>query len=108
MQTKPKILTQLKIIETLYHQGNINQTIEQTLDKIISQELAIAQQKKAELESDLKQFEAQYQIISPEFYQRFHRGELGDDVDFVEWNAFYEMLNSLQKHIELLQSQDNS
>jgi hypothetical protein len=108
MQTKPKILTQLKIIETLYHQGNINQTIEQTLDKIISQELAIAQQKKAELESDIKQFETQYQLTSPEFYQRFHKEELGDDIDFVEWNAFYEMLKSLQKQIELLQSQNNS
>jgi hypothetical protein len=107
MPAQPKILNKLKIIEALYYQGNINQTIEQTLDKIISQELATAQQKQAELEVDLKQFEKQYQMLSPEFYQRFHQGELGDDVDFVEWNAFYEMWKSLQKQIDLLQSPDS-
>jgi hypothetical protein len=107
MQTKSKLLTKLKIIETLYHQGNGNQAIEQTLDKIISQELDIAQQKKAELERDLKQFEQQYQMRSSEFYQSFHQGKLGDDIDFVEWNACYEMSNSLAKQIEILQSKDN-
>ena len=102
-----KITAQLKILETLYRQGEGNETIEKTLDKIIRQELAIAQQKNSELETDLQQFEQQYQISSAEFYQRFHAGELGDDTDFVEWNAFYEMWQALQEQIKLLQSTDN-
>jgi hypothetical protein len=107
MQTQPRILNKLKIIETLCQQSNNNQSIEQTLDKIISQELATAQHKKLELDIDIKQFEDQYQMPSSEFHQKFHTGELGDDVDFVEWNAFYQMSNSLQKQIDLLQSETN-
>ena len=38
MPTKSKILTQLKILETLYNRGEVNETIEKTLDKIIRQE----------------------------------------------------------------------
>jgi hypothetical protein len=102
-----KITAQLKILETLYRRGEGNETIENTLDKIIRQELAIAQQKNSELETDLQQFEQQYQISSAEFYQRFHAGELGDDTDFVEWNAFYEMWQALQEQIKLLQSTEN-
>jgi hypothetical protein len=107
MQTQPRILNKLKIIETLCQQSNNNQSIEQTLDKIISQELATAQHKKSELDIDIQQFEDQYQMPSPEFQKKFHTGELGDDVDFVEWNALYQMSNSLQKQIDLLQSETN-
>lgn len=107
MQTQSRILAQLKILETLYHQGETNEALEKTLEKIINQELAVAQQKNAELETDLKQFEQHYQMPSSEFYRRFHSGELGDDIDFVEWNAFYEMRNSLQQHIKILQSSPN-
>jgi hypothetical protein len=94
-----KILSQIKILETLYIQGEANDTIEKTLDKIISQKLAIFQQKNAELEANLPKFEQQYQMSSAEFYQRFHGGELGDEIDFVEWNAFYQMWLALQKQI---------
>ena len=104
MQTPPKIFKQLKIIETLYQQGNIDTAIEQSIDKIISQELENAHHSQAELIADIQQFENQYQMSSAEFYQRLHSGELGDDLDFVEWNAFYEMKKSLDRRIDLLES----
>lgn len=101
------IITKLKILETLYLRGEANEAIEQTLDKIIKQELAICQQKNAELEADIRKFEQEYQMSSAEFYQRFHTGELGDDIDLVEWNAFYQMWQELQEQIKLLRSTDN-
>lgn len=99
-----KILTQLRILETLYFHREANATLEKTLDKIISQELQTTQQKSLELEEELQNFEQHYQISSAEFYQKFHLGQLGDNIEFVEWNAFYEMWQRLQEHIELLQS----
>ncbi len=107
MQTPSKIFKQLKIIEILYQQGNIDTAIEQTINKIITQELENARHSQAELIADIKQFENQYQMSSSEFYQRLHSGELGDDVDFVEWNAFYEMKKSLDQRIDLLESSTN-
>jgi hypothetical protein len=45
-----------------------------------------------ELQDKLKSFENQYQMESEYFYQRFQKGELGDSMDFFEWNTYYEML----------------
>jgi hypothetical protein len=49
-----------------------------------------------DLKSRLKKFEETYQMPSEHFYQRFQAGELGDEIDFFEWNAYYEMLSAAQ------------
>jgi hypothetical protein len=103
MKNPSKILNQLKILKALYSQGNQNELIERYLDEIITHEINIAQQQIAEIETDLKQFEYQYQMSSKDFYRRFKRGELGDDIDFVEWSAFYQMWCSAQKRLKLIQ-----
>lgn len=104
MKTQSKVLNQLKILETICSQGDTDEAIQQTLTKIINQELETAQHKNAQLIKELQEFEQQHQMSSAHFYQRFHTGELGDDIDFVEWNALYQMSNSLNQRITLLQS----
>jgi hypothetical protein len=39
---------------------------------------------------------------SADFYQRFRAGELGDEMDFVEWSVFYEMYQALLQRLEML------
>jgi len=39
---------------------------------------------------------------SEAFYQSFNLGELGDDVDFVEWSAFYDMRQAVSDRLEVL------
>jgi len=43
------------------------------------------------LEERLKKFENTYQMSSDQFYQKFQAGELGDSIDFFEWNTYYEI-----------------
>jgi hypothetical protein len=50
----------------------------------------------AGLEHRLNSFEEKYRMSSEHFYQRFQAGELGDSMDFFEWNTYYEMLNAAQ------------
>ena len=50
----------------------------------------------SELAYKLKIFENKYQMSSDSFYQKFQTGELGDSIDFFEWNTYYEMLTSTQ------------
>ncbi len=50
----------------------------------------------ADLDRRLKSFEQKYQMPSESFYQRFQAGELGDSMDFFEWNTYYEMRNTAQ------------
>jgi len=55
----------------------------------------------AELETDLQQYETQYQSPSPEFYQKFRPGELKDDIDFCEWSSFYQMSCSVRERLQI-------
>lgn len=71
---------------------------ERQLLKIKVQKTSTSQQA-ADLESRLKSFEAKYQMPSENFHQRFQSGELGDSMDFFEWNTYYEMRNADQAEI---------
>ncbi|MBE9226220.1 hypothetical protein IQ264_12375 [Phormidium sp. LEGE 05292] len=50
----------------------------------------------ADLDRRLKIFETKYQMSSEDFHQRFQAGELGDSMEFFEWNTYYEMRNAAQ------------
>jgi midasin (ATPase involved in ribosome maturation) len=54
-----------------------------------------------DLENRVKQYENQYRMSSDEFYPRFRSGELGDDMDYFEWNVYYEMLLAARKELSL-------
>ncbi|WP_445175518.1 hypothetical protein [Microcoleus sp.] len=40
---------------------------------------------------------------SAEFYQKLRAGELGDDIDLVEWSSFYQMSCSVRERLQILQ-----
>lgn len=42
----------------------------------------------------LQIYEEKYGMKSDHFYLRFMNGELGDEMDFVEWSIFWEMYRS--------------
>jgi len=48
-------------------------------------------------EARLTSYEQRYGMTSWEFYQRFRAGELGDDMDFVEWSVFWDMHQAVEK-----------
>ena len=49
------------------------------------------------LAARLSAYEQQYGMTSSEAYRRFCAGELGDDMDFVEWGIFWEMYQATEK-----------
>ena len=44
----------------------------------------------------LRQFEKKYSIKSRTFYSKFSKGELEENIDFIEWEGEYETLKRLQ------------
>ena len=48
-------------------------------------------------------FERTYSLTSNEFYTRYEKGEMGDEIDFVEWAATVEMFANVEKRLTLLQ-----
>ena len=54
-----------------------------------------------ELAQTLRDFEQKYHIASPDFFAKYERGEMGDDMDFIEWAGQYRMYLDLKHKIEL-------
>jgi hypothetical protein len=82
--------------------GDVDQVLESTIDKVLGRERQRLFRQQARLKSQIADFEACYGWASEEFYPRFERGELGDDTDFIEWSATIEMVENLQRTIDLL------
>ncbi len=105
MATNEKTLDRLGRLETFYRRGYRSDVIDRSLDKIIALERADAEREEANLRERLQAFEAQYQMASPAFYQRFRAGELGDAMDYVEWSVFYEMWQAARERLEVLNAE---
>ena len=45
-----------------------------------------------DIRQELKALEERYGMPSDAFYERFNRGELGDEPDFLMWASLYDML----------------
>ena len=55
-----------------------------------------------DLKTLLQSFETHYQMSSDDFFHRFHKGELGDNADFFEWSATYDMYQVVRKRLAKL------
>ncbi len=45
-----------------------------------------------DIRQELKALEERYGMASAVFFERFNRGELGDEPDFLMWASLYDML----------------
>jgi hypothetical protein len=86
----------------IYESGHVSELMDQTLDKLFSVEAAKAQKDIEELRVDLLAFEERFGMESEEFYNRFEAGEMGDDMDFIEWASFFDMYRNAQSRLAAL------
>ncbi|AUC61982.1 hypothetical protein AA637_12900 [Cyanobacterium sp. HL-69] len=105
MATQEKILNQLQILTNISQEGSYSDTFISALRNIFLTEIDNIEQQIKDIKIDLKAFEQQYKMSSEQFYEQFEKGILGDDIDFVEWKAYYQMWHSLHERLNLLQSQ---
>lgn len=82
--------------------GQVDEVLESTIDKLLGRERQRLAGQLARLKSQVADFEGHYGWSSDEFYPRFERGELGDDMDFIEWSATIEMIRELEHSIDSL------
>ncbi len=82
--------------------GQVDEVLESTLDKLLGRERQRLDGQLVRLKSQAMDFERRYGWTSEEFYPRFERGELGDDMDLIEWSATIEMIRNLQSQIDSL------
>ena len=75
-------------------EGAVIKTIQLRVEKINHESRKI-------LES-MEYFQRRYGLKTREFYEKFLKGELGDDMDFFEWKACKEIYDELTKERDLL------
>lgn len=54
-----------------------------------------------ELARELQEYERKYEMSSSEFFERFQQGELGDDMDWIDWAGAYQLFQRLKRRMEL-------
>ena len=58
-----------------------------------------------DLSQDLVVFENQFNMSSDVFYARFMRGEMGDDMPYIEWAGCYELYLETKRDIDVEMAQ---
>jgi len=98
------VLDKVRRLERYVQVTNVqtDEVLESTLDKLLGRERQRLVGQLARLKSQTAYFEGRYGWTSDDFYPRFERGELGDDMDFIEWSATVEMIRNLQSQIDSL------
>ena len=95
----------LQSLIRLYREGYRSPVIDQAVRKLVALEVEQTQTELQRLETRLLAYEQQYDIPSDEFYRRFRSGELGDDMDFVEWSVFWDMHEAALRRLDELTKQ---
>jgi hypothetical protein len=90
----------------LYEQGQASPLMASTLDKLIDYETRLSQAQLRELRGDLARFEQQYGMSSIDFYQAYQSGKTDDRMDFVEWASLVQMVQNLERRLDLLIGKD--
>lgn len=103
MTVSGQTLTRIQSLARLYQTGYHSKTVDATIKKLVSMERSRLQSEVDSLAGHLRAFEQQYHLSSEEFHHRFQAGEMGDDADMFEWDAFYLMWLSAQEQLEALQ-----
>lgn len=99
----PQIPEPLQILDSLYRRGYRSELIDRSLAKIIELECANTLKQAAELQTKLQEYETEYQMSSDTFYQKFNQGILGDAIDYFEWSILYDLWQSLQERLQVLE-----
>jgi hypothetical protein len=66
---------------------------------VIAYQLAELRRAILNLKLDMQVFEEKYRLSSRDFYEKFSRGEMGDDEDFITWAGLVEMLTENEKRL---------
>lgn len=104
MDQTDSTISKLNALEILYRRGYQSEVIDRAMDKLIAMERHRAQQELDDLTRRLQEFESRYHLSSEDFQARFQKGDMGDEADFFEWSAFYDMRQAVRERLQDLEN----
>lgn len=86
-------------IEKIFEKGLQDDYLTRSIGKIIEYEKEKTSKDIQTLKNEIELFERKYNMSSIEFFEKFEKGVLGDDEDYFEWSALFQMY---RRSVELL------
>ena len=71
-------------------------------DKFIEYHVNRIKREIARMQIELEKYEKRYNLKTGDFYNRFERGEFGDESDYMLWSGIYELQIDSKKKLESL------
>lgn len=96
----------LHTLADFYQQGQISQLMTRTLTKLFRHEAEECRRQLKQLQSDLSEFEEQYNLSTADFYRQFQNGQTDDRMDYVEWASLAQISGNLKKRLRLLTGEE--
>jgi hypothetical protein len=90
-------------IEKIFERGLQDEYLSRAIGKIVEHTKERTSSNVHLLKKDLSQFEKKYGISSEKFFNRFEKGELGDDEDYFEWSAIFQTYKRATERLKMLE-----
>jgi len=95
-------IAKIKTLENFLNKHGDDTYIANTLAKMLDYKIQQYDKDVAALQDDLRVFEKKHAMTSAEFFSKFQKGGIGDEMDFIEWAALYRMRQNLLEKKEVL------
>jgi glycogen synthase len=96
------VLYKIKILEELAKLGADDEVFIDVIDKLTKYKIHALENDCSDIKNNLNKFEVKYGLPSKEFIIKFESGEMGDEMDFIEWAALYDMYNRLKNRLNIV------
>lgn len=90
-------------IEKIFEKGLQDDYLSQSIRKIIEYEKEKTSKDIGGIRKDIELFEGKYNMSSNEFFERFEKGELGDNEDYFEWSALFQIYRRSVERLTMLE-----
>ena len=103
------VLEKIKVLERYVSvdPSMIDSVMEMAIDKLLKREATRMGDMHLRINDQIAAFEAKYKMSSEDFRNRYDKGSVGDDMDFIEWAATLDMREKIQLKMTLLASYKN-
>ncbi len=91
------------VLENLFKAKLQTPFVEETLGKLIQDQISQEELALKRLMPRLLDFEKKYGMSSSSFFSLYGQGKLGDEMDYFEWNVLYKMRLDSERRIAILE-----
>ena len=101
------VLKKVKGLEDLLRCGAedvvVVQAVDTTVTKLLYHEKNKIKKDMSRFKRKLKIFEKKHHMKSDKFHERFEKGTVGDKMDYMEWEALYDMNKRVEERLAVLE-----